>query len=1120
MTKQELIDTYDSMSMPEEHVAAIEARLQKLYENSAPSDETGLPAESPKEYRFERKKPSAVKAAVISISAAAAAVVLVFGGGYLINRLPISSDPPSETETTEETSEPPFVTEEIRFESADDIPEYERAGCYDEYEHTLIPGAESSEADPEFTQRLRDEKPVSVVRLEVTSANSWDEMGYTEYHAKITECLSGKQLNLNISNEVTFRLEGTHSEQIIGEPSLAAGDVLIAAAAEDSGEKYLVDPEELLFECFTVRGQSFAAQRHWYWSDLADIAGSRQYGNINRVTTVTDDPVSYYGIYEQNELAAALEQLVFASDEALALGTEPLPGLYSDFTLDFGLVEPFCYYWFDENNELISIDAREDIFGNVHGLDDEDVPDVYCAGFCEDDLGWYMQASNRNGGDSMYWIPKNDQEHMYRYDFGSDSAHTRSDYSALYLRQGKGDWSFSDPNNDGSFYASAQMISGRQPVENYVGKISWLGKEKLCADHGESWAAEFNKWYNCGETIEMDGFSYTRKLLKGAGGANPPYYYGVGDVWLIDHTDTRIVAAFRFTADDEVNNLVSARYFILTSEYQNGTWQESWQERTNIDAMMMQGVIAPANFSSGYRDEKFAWGTDYHIALITTGSDLFCYDRATDEYYLINSYAYSRYLQIDDMLYIIGRESDSSGMFLSAYQAGSGDLSFQSSYIAGSSAKEFFLSPDRKYIMIVTSDDDGQERLYVCDRYTAEFVAVASNTSGETQFTLDDSGFTIIKDGVEQRTDYDFESPDGGTGGPFGKQNDGGSNCILVTSPYINRGEMQTTFGESSLYYYDTAEKKYYLLLKGTFKAGIEDGETAYLVMDAGQGYCIYKVENGDCRTLVASAFFELHEIPSDNYTLEVRSDGNLAMLFDDGKNTVWQFNRNTGKFITAETPAGEDTLLTENVPAEGEAYYDDVFEEFDMNPSISGYPSYEELIGGVKDAEAHYGSKAQFVLCRTVRVLPNKEARKYVGSSGDRTVYEVQIAENLITGEKTDQTVMLVMTMGSPEVQKKGDPIYAPGELFTCAMLEDAEKSCMQAIYGYRYDVRTDGSNRIAYSRQNLELDGFALSGSADISASTVTSTSKNPAVYSQRLPLASVVEFVAKEWSGYGIG
>ena len=431
MTKQELINTYDSMSMPEEHVEAIEARLKKLYDNPSPSSAPEVPEESTREYKFDRKKPSAVKAAVISISAAAAAVLLVFGGRYLINGLPISSDPPLDAET-EETSEPPYDTEEIRFESADDIPGYERAGCYDEYEHSLIPGADSGKAGPLFTQRLRDGKPVSVVRIKITSANSWDEMNYTEYHAVITECLSGKQLNLNISNEVTFRLGSTHSEQIIGEPSLAAGDELIAAAAEDGGEKSLVDPEELLFECFTVKGRNFAAQRHWYWLDLADNAFNHQHGDIRRITTVTDDPVSYYGIYEQGELAAALEKLVLASDEALSLGTEPLPDLYSDFTLDFGLIEPFCYYWFDENNELISIDAREDIFGNVHGLDDEDVPDVYCAGFCEDELGWYMQASNRNGGDSMYWIPKNDPEHMYRYDFGSDSSHTRSDYSERY----------------------------------------------------------------------------------------------------------------------------------------------------------------------------------------------------------------------------------------------------------------------------------------------------------------------------------------------------------------------------------------------------------------------------------------------------------------------------------------------------------------------------------------------------------------------------------------------------------------------------------------------------------------------------------------------------------------
>ena len=43
MTKQELINTYDSMSMPEEHVEAIEARLKKLYDNPSPSSAPEVP---------------------------------------------------------------------------------------------------------------------------------------------------------------------------------------------------------------------------------------------------------------------------------------------------------------------------------------------------------------------------------------------------------------------------------------------------------------------------------------------------------------------------------------------------------------------------------------------------------------------------------------------------------------------------------------------------------------------------------------------------------------------------------------------------------------------------------------------------------------------------------------------------------------------------------------------------------------------------------------------------------------------------------------------------------------------------------------------------------------------
>ena len=57
MTKQELINTYDSMSMPEEHVEAIEARLRKLYDNPSPSSAPEVPEESTREYKFDRKKP-------------------------------------------------------------------------------------------------------------------------------------------------------------------------------------------------------------------------------------------------------------------------------------------------------------------------------------------------------------------------------------------------------------------------------------------------------------------------------------------------------------------------------------------------------------------------------------------------------------------------------------------------------------------------------------------------------------------------------------------------------------------------------------------------------------------------------------------------------------------------------------------------------------------------------------------------------------------------------------------------------------------------------------------------------------------------------------------------------
>lgn len=1112
MTRQELMNTYDSMTMPEERVAAVEAKLMKLFGSTASQTQPETLSDPPKEYRFEKKKTSPMKIAAVSLSAAAAVALCVVGGKFLMDKLPVSPNPPDNTSNTEtaESSEEVFDTEEaieqLRFESAEDIPPYERAGCFDGFKHHLFSetagGNYTPKADPKLTQRLREESPVTVAKLRITSENSVDEAEYTEYSAVITDSISGKELS---GETVTFRLKGAHSAQLIDEPSLAVEDEIIALVAEGEEELSLVLPEELLFECFSVKGQEFAAQRHFYWLDLADNATNLQHGDIRRVTTVTDNPAAYYGIYEVHDLAAALGGMVLSNEDSIWLGTEPLPNLYSGFSLDFSLIEPFCYSWADEGGVIHRIDAREDIFGSVHGYEDEYVPDMYCAGFFEDNLGWYMRGANRNGGDSLYYIPKARPERMLRYDFGSDAAPTRSDYSECFIRQDKGDWSFSDPNNDGSFYYSALQIADRKPAENYVGQISWLGKEKLCQDHGENWAQEFNKWYNMGGTITFNGATYRREPLFAAD-ENAFYShekedrFGAGRVWLIDHSDTRIVAAFRFASEDWISDRMNvatdtgcdldrfysqngaAKYFILTAEYVGGEWQESWQERTNADAMIMEGVLSPINYSAGYYNEKFAWGTESITTMMMAGSEMFYCNSEIDEYTRLNSYDYSRYLQVDQVLYVVGRESGGDGgLYLSDYGIRKGYRASKTPRLAGNRVEQIFLSPDQKYIMLVSFDDSTLTKyLYVFNLTITETVAFAANTQTETGFTLDDNGFTITKDGTQQRFDYDIAGlvGDNSEGEHYCKQSDG-SFYMILNSPYIKRGEMETTNFYSTLYRYD-AQSGYRMVLEESLSE-----IDPYFILEK------------------MDAEFKRRELPSPDHEIELLGDY-VVIRFYDEENTVWLFDKESG----------------EMTPQKG--YYDDVFEEADTNWPAGGQPlSYEGMLDFVKLDEEYHGGKAGLWLCETVRVLPEEEARSYFSEKDSgRTVYEIRLMENLITGEKSEETAILVMDWRSPQVQQANHPIYAPAELFTCAMVYSEKYNSMQAIYGYYYDVRTDGETLTAYSRANIYMDALNLAGSVTEQTTVITSTTGNPVVYTQKLPLSSVAEFVKKEWAEHGLG
>ena len=71
---------------------------------------------------------------------------------------------------------------------------------------------------------------------------------------------------------------------------------------------------------------------------------------------------------------------------------------------------------------------------------------------------------------------------------------------------------------------------------------------------------------------------------------------------------------------------------------------------------------------------------------------------------------------------------------------------------------------------------------------------------------------------------------------------------------------------------------------------------------------------------------------------------------------------------------------------------------------------------------------------------------------------------------------------------------------------------------YAFRYDVTEENGKTIIYSRDS-DLDSLALATSESIKTSVITSTTQNPAFYTQKLELNSLVEFLREDWEKQGI-
>ena len=219
-------------------------------------------------------------------------------------------------------------------------------------------------------------------------------------------------------------------------------------------------------------------------------------------------------------------------------------------------------------------------------------------------------------------------------------------------------------------------------------------------------------------------------------------------------------------------------------------------------------------------------------------------------------------------------------------------------------------------------------------------------------------------------------------------------------------------------------------------------------------------------------------------------------------------------------------------------AMYDDVFEEIDETTPSGPRPTYEEEIEML--SETVYGGIDSFYLVETVKALTLSECEQLRGWDewfescyalsydeiknddreyfGDKIIYEVKVIEDLISGEESDRKMYLSVGMGgNPRIQRAGDPIYAPGERFTVAVHQKPDDSDITRSCGgfmFRYDAVEDASGSITLYSRNSAMDDLDLPNAVAIEKTVITSTTKNPAHYTCKLPLDDLVAFLRQDW------
>lgn len=198
---------------------------------------------------------------------------------------------------------------------------------------------------------------------------------------------------------------------------------------------------------------------------------------------------------------------------------------------------------------------------------------------------------------------------------------------------------------------------------------------------------------------------------------------------------------------------------------------------------------------------------------------------------------------------------------------------------------------------------------------------------------------------------------------------------------------------------------------------------------------------------------------------------------------------------------------LLDEFPTGDGAYFDKVFKG--LNPQGSGgFIDYEDYVATLAENQLNKPIDSFYLVECISALTPKKASELFSETDNWRQYYEVRLIRDLVDGSEPDRVVFVRMS-GAVEYQEDYYPAYAPGEKFTLYIYQETDDFCQVADgQMLRYDVYDEDGELWAYSRNNNIIDDLAFDGSVDIAETRVTSTTRNPVKYTQKLPLDSLAE------------